>query len=134
MHRIQLLVIDIEREFGRPLEKEETNPIWCDPPKFSYQQGVDLESKECLRGEPIRRCLARLVIGYHQQFSLLPVPVGLDDGLKPQQMLTAVIERANGEKEEVELKVRVDTPIEVEYIRNGGILQYVLRDIIKAAN
>lgn len=59
---------------------------------------------------------------------------GLGDDLKPQQTLTAIIERANGDKEEVELKVRVDTAIEVEYIRNGGILPYVLRDIIKASS
>ncbi|MBD5781790.1 aconitate hydratase AcnA [Pelagicoccus sp. NFK12] len=59
---------------------------------------------------------------------------GLGDDLKPGQSLTAVIERANGDVEEVEMKVRVDTDIEVEYIRNGGILPYVLRDIIKAAN
>ncbi len=59
---------------------------------------------------------------------------GLGDDLKPQQNLTAVIERANGDKEEIELKVRVDTAIEVEYIRNGGILPYVLRDIIKASS
>jgi aconitate hydratase len=59
---------------------------------------------------------------------------GLGDDLKPQQNLTAVIERANGDKEEIELKVRVDTAIEVEYIRNGGILPYVLRHIIKASS
>ena len=59
---------------------------------------------------------------------------GLDDNLKPQQMLTAIIERANGEKESIELKVRVDTAIEVEYLRNNGILPYVLRDIIKASD
>lgn len=59
---------------------------------------------------------------------------GLDDNLKPQQMLTAIIERANGEKESIELKVRVDTAIEVEYLRNKGILPYVLRDIIKASD
>ncbi len=59
---------------------------------------------------------------------------GLGDDLKPQQTLTAVIERSNGDKEEIELKVRVDTAIEVEYIRNGGILPYVLRDIIKASS
>ncbi|MBT5815907.1 MAG: aconitate hydratase AcnA [Opitutales bacterium] len=59
---------------------------------------------------------------------------GLDDNLKPQQTLTAIIERANGEKDSVELKVRVDTAIEVEYLRNGGILPYVLRDIIKASD
>ena len=59
---------------------------------------------------------------------------GLDDNLKPQQTLTAIIERANGEKESVELKVRVDTAIEVEYLRHGGILPYVLRDILKASD
>lgn len=59
---------------------------------------------------------------------------GLDDNLKPGQSLTAVIERASGDVDEIEMKVRVDTDIEVEYIRNGGILPYVLRDIIKAAN
>lgn len=59
---------------------------------------------------------------------------GLGDDLKPQQNLTAIIERSNGEKEEVALKVRVDTAIEVEYIRHGGILPYVLRDIIKGSS
>jgi len=59
---------------------------------------------------------------------------GLGDDLKPQQDLTAVVERADGSKEEIVLKVRVDTAIEVEYIRHGGILPFVLRDILKAAN
>ena len=58
---------------------------------------------------------------------------GLNDDLQPQQSLTAVISRANGETQEISLKVRVDTPIEVEYIRHGGILPFVLRDIIRSA-
>jgi len=58
---------------------------------------------------------------------------GLGNDLKPQQSLTAVIARANGETQEISLKVRVDTPIEVEYIRHGGILPFVLRDIIRSA-
>lgn len=58
---------------------------------------------------------------------------GLGDDLKPGQSLTAVIERSNGDVDEIEMKVRVDTDIEVEYIRNGGILPYVLRDLINAA-
>ncbi|MDQ8202599.1 aconitate hydratase AcnA [Pelagicoccus sp. SDUM812003] len=57
----------------------------------------------------------------------------LGDDLKPGQTLTAVVERSGGAKEEIELKVRVDTAIEVEYIRNGGILPYVLRDILKSS-
>ena len=59
---------------------------------------------------------------------------GLGEDLQPGQMLTAVIERADGGKDEVELKVRVDTAIEVEYIRNGGILPFVLRDIANSAH
>jgi len=58
---------------------------------------------------------------------------GLNDDLQPRQSLTAVISRANGETQEISLKVRVDTPIEVEYIRHGGILPFVLRDIIRSA-
>ena len=58
---------------------------------------------------------------------------GLGDDLSPGQTLTAVVERAGGSKEEIELLVRVDTAIEVEYFRNGGILPYVLRDILKGA-
>ncbi len=58
---------------------------------------------------------------------------GLNDDLKPAQMLKAVIQRSNGDVEEIDLKVRVDTPIEVEYIRHGGILPFVLRDIINAS-
>ena len=59
---------------------------------------------------------------------------GLGDDLKPGQMLTAVIERSNGVVEEAMFKVRVDTPIEVEYIRHGGILPFVLRDIINSTH
>lgn len=57
----------------------------------------------------------------------------LNNELQPQQSLTAIITRANGETEEIRLKVRVDTPIEVEYLRHGGILPFVLRDIIRSA-
>ena len=58
--------------------------------------------------------------------------LGLNNDLKPQQELTLVITRSNGEKEEVEVLCRVDTDIEVEYYRHGGILTYVLRQL--AAN
>ena len=58
--------------------------------------------------------------------------LGLNNDLKPQQELTLVITRSNGKKEEVEVLCRVDTDIEVEYYRHGGILTYVLRQL--AAN
>jgi aconitate hydratase len=52
--------------------------------------------------------------------------LGLSDSLKPRQELTLVI---NG-KQRVPLICRIDTPIEVEYYRHGGILPYVLRQLI----
>jgi aconitate hydratase len=55
---------------------------------------------------------------------------GLDDGIKPQQDVTLVIHRANGAREEVPVKLRIDTPIEIDYYRHGGILPYVLRQLI----
>lgn len=57
--------------------------------------------------------------------------VGLEAGeIKPRQDLTLVIKRANSETQTVPVTVRIDTPIEVEYYRHGGILPYVLRELI----
>lgn len=58
--------------------------------------------------------------------------VGLTDDIKPRMDLKAVIHRENGAKEEVMLLCRIDTLNEVEYYRNGGILQYVLRKMMSA--
>lgn len=57
--------------------------------------------------------------------------VGLNDNLKPKMTLKAVIHSADNKKHEIELLCRIDTLNEVEYYRNGGILQYVLRGILK---
>jgi len=56
--------------------------------------------------------------------------VGLDGGIKPQQDVTLVIHRANGAKEEIPVKLRIDTAIEIDYYQHGGILPYVLRQLI----
>jgi len=58
--------------------------------------------------------------------------VGLD-GLKPGMDLTLVIHRPDGKTEQVPVRCRIDTADEVEYYRHGGILQYVLRGMAKAA-
>jgi aconitate hydratase len=58
--------------------------------------------------------------------------VGLDD-LKPGMDLTLVIHRPNGTTDKVPVRCRIDTADEVEYYRHGGILQYVLRGMAKAA-
>jgi aconitate hydratase len=44
-----------------------------------------------------------------------------------------MITRADGRKVEITLKCRIDTPIEVDYYRHGGILPYVLREILEKA-
>jgi aconitate hydratase len=56
--------------------------------------------------------------------------LGLEDGVKPRQRVTLVIKRASGETEEVLLTLRIDTPIEIDYYQHGGILQYVLRQLV----
>ena len=55
------------------------------------------------------------------------------DRLSPRMDLSMVIHRADGRSETVPLLCRVDTADEVEYYRNGGILQYVLRQMARAA-
>jgi len=61
-----------------------------------------------------------------ETFSIL----GLSDKLQPRQELTLVIRRANGGEEKVPVICRIDTPIEVEYYRHGGILSFVLRQLL----
>jgi aconitate hydratase len=58
--------------------------------------------------------------------------VGLDN-LKPQQDIKLVITAKNGKKKEVTLLSRIDTAIEVDYFKHGGILPYVLRELLDAA-
>lgn len=56
---------------------------------------------------------------------------GLEGGsVTPRQDVTLKIKRADGSTEEVPLTLRIDTPIEVEYYRGGGILPYVLRQLL----
>ena len=56
--------------------------------------------------------------------------LGLDGEVKPQQDATLVIRRAGGAVQEVAVTVRIDTPAEVDYFRHGGILPYVLRQLM----
>jgi len=61
-----------------------------------------------------------------ESFDLL----GLDGEVKPQQDATLVIRRADGTARELVVTVRIDTPAEVDYFRHGGILPYVLRQLM----
>jgi aconitate hydratase len=57
--------------------------------------------------------------------------VGIGDDLKPQQELTLRIHRTDGRRDDVTVLCRIDTPIEVEYYRYGGILPYVLSGLLE---
>ncbi|CAJ0788234.1 MULTISPECIES: aconitate hydratase AcnA [Ralstonia] len=57
---------------------------------------------------------------------------GLDGEIKPQQDVTLVIHRANGETTRAQVLLRIDTPIEVDYYKHGGILPFVLRQLLAA--
>lgn len=56
--------------------------------------------------------------------------LGLENGVKPLQDVRLVIHRANGATEEVPVVLRIDTPIELDYYQHGGILPYVLRQLL----
>ncbi len=53
--------------------------------------------------------------------------------VKPMQDVTMTIMRADGSIQKVPLTLRIDTGIEVDYLKHGGILPYVLRDLVNAA-
>ena len=57
---------------------------------------------------------------------------GLEAGIKPQMDVTLVIRRKDGTSRQVPVLLRIDTPIEVDYYKNGGILPFVLRQLLAA--
>jgi aconitate hydratase len=63
-----------------------------------------------------------------ESFDLL----GIEGDIKPQQQATLVIHRADGSRLDVKVLLRIDTPIEVDYYKHGGILPFVLRQLLAA--
>jgi len=59
---------------------------------------------------------------------------GVAGKLAPRQPARLVVRRKDGRTEEVKVTVRIDTPIEAEYYRHGGIMPYVLRQILARAS
>ncbi|MCE9550637.1 MAG: aconitate hydratase AcnA, partial [Betaproteobacteria bacterium] len=55
---------------------------------------------------------------------------GIENLIKPQQDVMLTIKRRDGSTQQVALLLRIDTPIEVDYYRHGGILPYVLRELV----
>ncbi len=56
--------------------------------------------------------------------------VDLEEGLEPQKQLRLLIHRTSGQTDEVPVILRIDTPIEIDYYQHGGILPYVLRQLL----
>jgi len=56
----------------------------------------------------------------------------LNDGLRPQQTISVIAKRPDGVEIEFPMTVRIDTPVELDYYRNGGILQTVLRKLLRS--
>ncbi len=55
---------------------------------------------------------------------------GMENLIKPQQDVMLTIKRRDGSTQQVALLLRIDTPVEVDYYRHGGILPYVLRELV----
>ena len=56
----------------------------------------------------------------------------LNESLQPRQTITVVATGKDGKKKEFPMLVRIDTPVELDYYRNGGILQTVTRKLLKS--
>ena len=79
---------------------------------------------------PAGTTAATLELDGSETFDLL----GLDDAAKPGQPLMLVIHRAHGSTEKVPITLRLDTPAEIDYVRHGGIMPYVLAEITKGGD
>jgi aconitate hydratase len=58
--------------------------------------------------------------------------IGIEGEIRPQQEVTLIINRRNDQCQHVKVLLRIDTPIEVDYYRHGGILPFVLRQLLAA--
>jgi aconitate hydratase len=56
--------------------------------------------------------------------------LGIAEGLAPRQVARLVVRRADGRREEVPVTLRIDTPVEVEHFRRGGIIPHVLAQLL----
>ncbi len=58
---------------------------------------------------------------------------GLEGDLKPLSLVPCTITSANGTQRAIQIRCRIDTEIEIEYVEHGGVLHYVLRDLAKTS-
>ena len=62
--------------------------------------------------------------------SELVTVLGIEEGVNPKQIVKVEIKYADGTAKTIETVCRIDTASEIEYYKNGGILQYVLRNML----
>jgi len=60
--------------------------------------------------------------------------LGVEGGIRPQMDVKLVIHRKDGTRKEATVLLRIDTPIEVDYYLHGGILPFVLRELVASAS
>jgi aconitate hydratase len=58
--------------------------------------------------------------------------LGIDNDLKPMQQATLRVHKSDDSTFDLPIVVRIDTPVEKDYYRAGGILPYVLAQILRA--
>jgi aconitate hydratase len=61
------------------------------------------------------------------------VSIGGLEKVTPRMLVPAIVEYADGTRRDLTLRCRIDTAVEIEYVENGGVLHYVLRNLAKAA-
>ena len=57
--------------------------------------------------------------------------VNIDNAIKPRQTINVIAQSLDGKEIKFEVTLRLDTPVEIDYVRNGGILQTVLKKLAK---
>jgi aconitate hydratase len=75
--------------------------------------------------------IAALGLTGREVFDILGLAEGIENGFAPDRKITIRATREDGSVLEFKAIVRIDTPQEIHYYRHGGILQYVLRRLVK---
>ncbi len=99
-------------------------------------RGVDAQRQRYLLGAAIGPVDDQGGVALRQQLGLAgneTIDVRLDAGIVPQSQATLVVTGADGTPRRVPVTLRIDTPIEVDYYRHGGILPFVLRQLVARA-
>jgi aconitate hydratase len=68
----------------------------------------------------------------HETYSVIGLGDAVKNGFSAAKRITVHATGANGVVKAFETLVRIDTPMEIEYYKHGGILQYVLRQLLKS--